>query len=115
MTWLRIFLIIIFVITFLLWAGQNLENTVSINNFKGNHVATSPLWILVLISVTVGMFLMGVLGIAQEIKDKATIRRLNKIIDKQQEELASLRNLPISDDISEEIKEHEKKNEKLKE
>jgi uncharacterized integral membrane protein len=100
MTWLRIFVIIAFVVLFLFWAGHNLNNVVSINNFKGDTIATTPLWIVVLISVSFGMFFMGILGIAQEFRDKSIIRKLNNKIEKQQQELASLRNLPISDEIS---------------
>ncbi|MBN2135489.1 MAG: LapA family protein [Acidobacteria bacterium] len=100
MTWLRIFVIVAFVVLFLFWAGHNLNNVVSINNFKGDTIATTPLWIVVLISVSFGMFFMGILGIVQEFRDKSIIRKLNIKIEKQQQELASLRNLPISDEMS---------------
>jgi len=102
MTWLRIFSIIVFVVIFLLWAGHNLENKVPINNFKGDTLTIAPLWIVVLVAVAFGMFFMGILGIVQEFRDKNVIRKLNKRIDKQHQELASLRNLPISDDLDEE-------------
>jgi|GEM_PF-1899589 len=108
MTWLRIITVLVFVIVFLLWAGQNLENTVDINNFDGETVANAPLWIVVLVSAAFGIFFMGILGIVQEFRDKSKIKKLNHLIDKQQEELASLRNLPISDEIGEvEIEEEE--------
>ncbi len=103
MTWLRIFSIIIFVVIFLLWAGQNLENKVSINNFKGDTITVAPLWIVVLIASAFGMFFMGILGIVQEFRDKSTIKKLNRTVERQQAELSSLRNLPISDDIAEEV------------
>jgi uncharacterized integral membrane protein len=113
MTWLRIITILVFVIVFLLWAGQNLENVVDINNFDGKTVATTPLWIVVLVSAAFGIFFMGILGIVQEFKDKAQIKKLNRTIDKQQEELASLRNLPISDEIGEAISVEEEREESV--
>jgi uncharacterized integral membrane protein len=109
MTWLRIVVILIFVIVFLIWAGQNLENTVTINNFSGKPVTTSPLWMVVLAAAAFGIFFMGILGIAQELKDKTEIKRLNRVIDNLQEELSSLRSIPLSDEIGvEEVKEKEK-------
>ena len=113
MTWLRIIVVLVFVITFLMWAGQNLENEVPINNFKGEIVAIVPLWIVVLAATAFGIFFMGILGIVQEFRDKNEIKRLNIILRKQQEELSSLRNLPISDEIDEvEIEEEPSKDEK---
>jgi len=105
MTWLRIIVILAFMVIFLLWAGQNLQNEVTINNFNGNPVIHASLWIVVLVSVAFGMFFMGVLGIVQEFKDKTVIKKLSHTIEKQHQELASLRNLPISDDIAMEMEE----------
>jgi hypothetical protein len=72
---------------------------VSINNFKGNTVAHSPLWMVVLVSIAIGIFFMGVLGIVQEFKDKAEIKKLQQKISKQNDELASLRNMPIAEEL----------------
>lgn len=99
MSWLRIITVLLFVVVFLLWAGQNLDNRVTINNFNGTAVSNSPLWMVVLVSLAIGMFFMGVLGIVQEFKDKGEIKRLKTKISKQQEELVSLRNLPIADEL----------------
>jgi len=99
MTWLRIITVLLFVIIFLLWAGQNLDNRVTINNFKGALVANSPLWMVVLVSLAIGIFFMGILGIVQEFKDKNEIKKLQQKISKQHEELVSLRNLPIADEL----------------
>lgn len=99
MTWLRIITVLLFVIIFLLWAGQNLDNRVTINNFKGVPVANSPLWMVVLISLAIGIFFMGILGIVQEFRDKNEIKKLQQKISKQHEELVSLRNLPIADEL----------------
>jgi putative membrane protein len=99
MTWLRIITVLLFVIIFLLWAGQNLDNRVAINNFKGVPVANSPLWMVVLISLAIGIFFMGILGIVQEFRDKNEIKKLQQKISKQHEELVSLRNLPIADEL----------------
>lgn len=100
MTWFRIITVLLFVVVFLLWAGQNLDNMVSINNFKGNTVAHSPLWMVVLISIAIGIFFMGILGIVQEFKDKAEIKKLQQKVSKQNEELASLRNMPIAEELN---------------
>lgn len=99
MSWLRIITVLLFVVVFLLWAGQNLDNRVTINNFNGTAVSNSPLWMVVLVSLAIGMFFMGVLGIVQEFKDKGEIKKLKTKISKQQEELVSLRNLPIADEL----------------
>jgi uncharacterized integral membrane protein len=99
MTWLRIITVLLFVIIFLLWAGQNLDNRVTINNFKGAPVANAPLWMVVLVSLAIGIFFMGILGIVQEFRDKGEIKKLQQKISKQHEELVSLRNLPIADEL----------------
>jgi uncharacterized integral membrane protein len=99
MTWLRIITVLLFVVVFLLWAGQNLDNRVTINNFKGDPVANAPLWMVVLVSLAIGMFFMGILGIVQEFRDKNEIKKLQQKISKQHEELVSLRNLPIADEL----------------
>ena len=99
MTWFRIITVLLFVVVFLLWAGQNLDNRVTINNFKGEAVADSPLWMVVLVSIAIGIFFMGILGIVQEFKDKSEIKKLQQRVSKQNEELAELRNLPIKEDI----------------
>jgi uncharacterized integral membrane protein len=115
MTWLRVISVLVFVVVFLVWAGQNLENKVTINNFRGNPVTTSPLWMVVLVSVAIGIFFMGIMGIVQEFRDKAEIRKLNGRIVRQSEELSSLRNLSIAEELGEVEKKEKMKEEKLSE
>jgi hypothetical protein len=54
---------------------------------------------VVLVSLAIGIFFMGILGIVQEFKDKNEIKKLQQKISKQHEELVSLRNLPIADEL----------------
>lgn len=65
--------------------------------FYGFDDMQLPLFILVFVSVFIGILIAGVLWTFEGIKTKMEIGRLKKRIKGYEEELNTLRNLPLSD------------------
>lgn len=62
-----------------------------------------PLYLLVFMSAFVGMLIGGVDGLVQRTRSNLAIRRLRKELEHKEDELTSLRNLPITEaDVSDE-------------
>ncbi len=56
-----------------------------------------PLYLLVFFSVIFGIFIGGMEGVVERIKSGTVIRKLKKEMKKMEEELTSLRNLPLTE------------------
>jgi len=56
-----------------------------------------PLYLLVFFSVILGIFIGGMEGVIERVKSGNTIRKLKKEMKKMEEELTSLRNLPLTE------------------
>ena len=56
-----------------------------------------PLYLLVFFSVILGIFIGGIEGVIERVKSGNTIRKLKKEMKKMEEELTSLRNLPLTE------------------
>ena len=56
-----------------------------------------PLYLLVFISVILGIFIGGMEGVIERIKSGNVIRKLKKEMKKMEKELTSLRNLPLTE------------------
>ncbi len=56
-----------------------------------------PLYLLVFFSVIFGIFIGGMEGVIERIKSGSVIRKLKKEMKKMEEELTSLRNLPLTE------------------
>lgn len=56
-----------------------------------------PLYLLVFFSVILGILIGGIEGVIERIKSGNVIRKLKKEMKKKEEELTSLRNLPLTE------------------
>ena len=56
-----------------------------------------PLYLLVFFSVILGILIGGIEGVIERIKSGNVIRKLKKEMKKMEEELTSLRNLPLTE------------------
>ncbi|MCD6452328.1 MAG: DUF1049 domain-containing protein [Acidobacteria bacterium] len=102
---MNIFKLVLAVILFfglLALAILNSEETVSSINLYWKTLKDVPLIFVVLTSILVGIIIAGVIGIAEHIKLKLRLSALKKRISSLEEELNSLRNLPISQWMEEE-------------
>lgn len=86
-------LIFLLAITFSL---KNNEN-VSLYYYFQIGPVDLPLYLLVFISVFLGMLIGGVDSLVQRTKSSLAIRRLRKELESKERELTSLRNLPITE------------------
>ena len=84
---------------FLLAITFSLKNNeiVSIKYYFGLESLDLPLYLLVFFSVIFGILIGGVEGVIERIKSGNTIRKLKKEMKKMEEELTSLRNLPLTE------------------
>ena len=84
----------LFIIAVLSFAFLNPDQRVNLDLFFV-HYPVVPLTVVVLISIFIGMLLMFSITIFQDAKMRSEIRKLRKQNQRKDEELTSLRNLPI--------------------
>ncbi|MDT8318470.1 MAG: lipopolysaccharide assembly protein LapA domain-containing protein [bacterium] len=84
---------------FLLAITFSLKNNemVSIKYYFQLESLDLPLYLLVFFSVILGIFIGGMEGVIERIKSGNVIRKLKKEMKKMEEELTSLRNLPLTE------------------
>lgn len=94
----RIMTIIIFVIVFAVGAAFSAINTnpVIINYYLGT--LTAPLSVVMILSIVAGIILGAVAIFASTLRLRYENRRLNKKLDVSEQEINSLRILPIKDE-----------------
>jgi uncharacterized integral membrane protein len=78
----------------LTFAYKNQES-VSIQYYFMQEVWTVPLFLLIFFSVLIGVFIAAIGGVYSGFKLKRDIKRQQKIILELEDELSSLRNMPI--------------------
>ncbi len=85
---------LLFFIAIVFAVGNNKDIAVTFYSLGSIHL---PLFILVFVSVFIGILIAGVLWTLEGVKTKMEIGRLKKRIKGYEEELNTLRNLPLSD------------------
>jgi uncharacterized integral membrane protein len=90
---------IVIALLFLIAITFSLKNneTVAIKYYFQLGPIEIPLFLLVFISLIIGIFIGGMEGLIGKMKMGSTIRKLNKELECKEKELTSLRNLPITD------------------
>ena len=94
MWFVKIVLPAIFIVIILSFAFLNPDQRVNIDLFFSSYPEV-PLTVVVLISIFIGMILMFCITIFQDVKMRTEIKSLRKEKLRKDEELTSLRNLPI--------------------
>ncbi|MFQ5771130.1 MAG: lipopolysaccharide assembly LapA domain-containing protein [bacterium] len=98
------FLAVIVILMVLGFALQNSGEQVNVVLF--NNVWQGQLWMVIYASFGLGVFFWLIVSVFQVMQLKSEIRRMKKITMEMQNELDSLRNLPIGeDDMGFDIKE----------
>ena len=84
---------------FLLAITFSLKNNevVALKYYFGLESFDLPLYLLVFFSVIFGILIGGIEGVIERIKSGNVIRKLKKEMKKMEEELTSLRNLPLTE------------------
>jgi len=91
---LKTVFVTLFFITAITFAIKNQES-VSLQYYFVNEVLTMPLFLLVFISILLGILIAGFGCVFTSFKLKQEIKRQQKTILELEDELNSLRNLPI--------------------
>lgn len=91
----NIFIALLFLVAITFALKNNEEVTISYYFQEGP--LEIPLYLLVFISVIFGILIGGVEGFVEKVRSGNTIRKLKKELACKEEELTSLRNLPITE------------------
>ena len=97
-------LLILFVLFVLILFGvENMEPVTLKFSVMGllGYEATMPLFFVVVIAVFAGSALAGLIGLADHIRLHSRIRKQKKNIDRLENEVKSLRNLPLEEEAVE--------------
>jgi len=97
-------LLILFVLFVLILFGvENMEPVTLKFSVMGllGYEATMPLFFVVVIAVFAGSALAGLIGLADHIRLHSRIRKQKKTIDRFENEVKSLRNLPLEEEAVE--------------
>ncbi len=98
---LRTIIIIVLFFALLILAVLNLEESVSLNLYW--HTLTDiPLIFIIFTSLLVGVIIAGLTGLAENIRLRLTQRQLRREIKRLEEEVNSLRHLPIAEGMERE-------------
>ncbi|MDD5772398.1 MAG: LapA family protein [bacterium] len=90
---LKVIFLFILVLIFVVLGIQN-PNLITIHMF-GYHSPEVPLVFIIIISMIVGMVIVSLIGVMRQFKLSREIKRLEDLIEKQNEELKSFRNIDI--------------------
>jgi len=96
---MNIFKAIIAVIVFfalLVLAILNTNQSVNLNFYHWKTFNDVPLWLMIFSSLAIGVIISAVVGVSEHLKLKLQIIRMKKKIKKLEEEINSLRNIPIT-------------------
>lgn len=95
---MRIISTVLIAILFFMAIVFAVDNNISVSiSFYGLGSSDLPLFIIVFVSIFIGIIIAGSIGGIEGIKFKMEIGRLKKKIKEQGEEINSLRNLPLSE------------------
>ena len=98
---LRAIIIIILFFALLILAVLNSEESVSMN-FYWRTLRDVPLIFVIFASLLVGVIIAGIIGLAENMRLRMTQRQLRREIKRLEEEVNSLRHLPIAEGIERE-------------
>ena len=90
---LKVILLFILVLIFVVLGIQN-PNPITMHLF-GWHSPEVPLIFVIIISMIVGMVVVSLVSVMRQFKLSREIKRLEDVIEKQNEELKSFRNIDI--------------------
>lgn len=90
---LKIIFLFILVLFFVVLGIQNPKPITM--DFVGWHSPEVPLVFIIIISIIVGMVIASLIGFFRQFRLSREIKRLEDLIDKQNEELKSFRNIDI--------------------
>ena len=95
---MRVFKTLLLTVLFFLAILFAVENNKVVDiTFYGLSSSQLPLFIVVFISIFLGILIAGAVGALEGIRFRREINLLKKKIKEDEEELSSLRNLPLSD------------------
>jgi len=98
---LRALIIIILFFALLILAVLNSGESVSLNLYW-RTLPDIPLIFIILASLLVGVIIAGIIGLAENMRLRLTQRQLRQEIKRLEEEVNSLRHLPIAEGIERE-------------
>ena len=96
MKYLKTVLVTLLFIVAITFATKNLES-VTVRYYFFEEIWTTPLFLLVFVSVLLGILIAGMAGILSRFTLKQEIKRSKKKILELEKELNYLRNLPITE------------------
>jgi len=77
--------------------GLKNHETVTVKYYLHDESIDIPLYLLLFISVFIGMMIGGIEGFFEKMKGRKTIKKIKKELYQKEKELTSLRNLPITE------------------
>lgn len=90
---LKVIFLFILVLFFVVLGIQNPKPITM--DFFGWHSPEVPLVFIIIISMIIGMVIVSLIGVMRQFKMSREIKRLEDLIEKQNEELKSFRNIDI--------------------
>ncbi len=93
---LKAVITIILFFALLILAILNTNQSVDLNFYQWKTFNDVPLWVVLFGSLAIGIIVSAIIGVAEHIKLRLQISRQKKKITKLEEEISSLRNIPIS-------------------
>ncbi|MEW6087789.1 MAG: LapA family protein [bacterium] len=90
---LKVIFLFFLVLVFVVLGIQN-PNPITMH-FFGWHSPEVPLVFIIIISMIIGMVIVSLIGVMRQFKISREIKRLEDLIEKQNEELKSFRNIDI--------------------
>jgi putative membrane protein len=93
---LKAVITIILFFALLILAILNTNQSVNLNFYQWKTFHDVPLWVVLFGSLAVGIIISAIIGVSEHIKLRLQISRQKKKITELEEEISSLRNIPIS-------------------
>jgi len=95
--WLLIFMVCFFLVLFGVQNSNLVDLHLSLLDIF-SYDARMPMFLVVVISVFGGAALGGLIGLADQLRLRSQIRKQKKILEKLENEVKSLRNLPLEEE-----------------
>ena len=99
---LKTVITVILFFALLILAILNTNQSVDINFYQWKSFHDVPLWVIIFSSIAIGIIISAIVGLSEHIKLKLQLSRMRKRIKQLEEEISSLRNIPIAQVIQEE-------------
>lgn len=89
----------------LILAILNTNQSINLNFYHWKTFSDVPLWVVIFASLAIGVIVSAIVGISEHLKLRLQISRQKKKIKKLEEEISSLRNIPIAQAIEQQEEE----------